>query len=105
MRENFDQKDTFSVEEGRLAVYANCKEDYLLEVDKTGCVKYCNCGFCTEEDRRTKNKSTGLRIKERERWKILTNNLLEGMKISSSKENIIASKKVLENVATIPYDL
>lgn len=85
VRENCGSHPSFLIDVSQLPVYSENGNSYLLEVDRTGCAKNCVCGFCTEEDRRSRVKSNSLRIKERHRWKPLTPELLREMQIPSSR--------------------
>lgn len=85
VRENCGSHPSFLIDVSQLPVYSENGNSYLLEVDRTGCAKNCVCGFCTEEDRRSRVKSNSLRIKERHRWKPLTPELLREMQIPLSR--------------------
>lgn len=97
IRENFDSKKTFQIDVTQLPIYTQCENDYLVEVDKTGCVKSCVCGYCLDEDRRTRFRSTSLRIKERDRWKRLTPTLLDEMRISLPSVTVSKDLKEIRN--------
>lgn len=90
----------FEIDISQLSAYANCEDErYVLEVDRTGCTRSCVCGYCTEEDQRSKTKSSGLRIKDRHRWKLLTNALLNEMRITSRTTSDISKNECDDRIS------